>query len=254
MTVLLAAEQLTIGYGKQALGRNLNLALQSKEILALLGPNGSGKTTLFKTLLGLIKPIAGQVVLNNKPLTTCSRREIAQHIGYVPQATEGYFAFSAIDMVLMGRTAHLGVFAQPSKVDIEWAGHILSDLGIGHLAQRDYPKISGGERQLVLIARALLQQPSMLILDEPTASLDFANQIMVLEQVQQLRAKGLGVLLCTHQPEHALQVADRLALLKNGQLDKVGSLEELGTAENLAWLYSVPVEQVYAQLKRDFVQ
>lgn len=94
----------------------------------------------------------------------------------------------------------------------------------------------------------------MLILDEPTASLDFANQIMVLEQVQQLRAKGLGVLLCTHQPEHALQVADRLALLKKGQLDKVGNLEKLGTAENLAWLYSVPVAQVYAQLKRDFVQ
>lgn len=105
MTVLLAAEQLTIGYGKQAIGRNINLVLQSNEILALLGPNGSGKTTMFKTLLGLIKPIAGQVLLNNKALTSCSRREIAQHIGYVPQATEGYFAFSVIDMVLMGRTA-----------------------------------------------------------------------------------------------------------------------------------------------------
>lgn len=254
MTVLLSAEQLTIGYGKQAVGRNISFALQSNEILALLGPNGSGKTTLFKTLLGLIKPMAGQVFLNEQPLSTRSRREIAQRIGYVPQATEGYFAFSVLDMVLMGRTAHLGVFAQPSKADIQWAGHVLADLGIGHLAQRDYPKISGGERQLVLMARALLQQPSMLILDEPTASLDFANQIMVLEQVKQLRAKGLGVLLCTHQPEHALQIADRLALLKNGQLDKVGNLEEFGTAENLAWLYGVSVEQVYAQLKRDFVQ
>ena len=254
MTALLSAQNLSIGYGKKLVGERIDIRLYGNEILALLGPNGSGKSTLFKTLLGLLVPLAGQVKLQNQPLNQHTRRVIAQQVGYVPQAQEGQFAFSVLDMVLMGRAAHMGLFAQPSACDKELALGILQELGIAHLAARSYPQISGGERQLTLIARALLQQPKVLVLDEPTASLDFANQILVLEQIQRLRAQGLSVLLCTHQPEHALQVADRLALFKQGRIEKMGTVTELGSAENLAWLYNVSVEHVYAQLKRDLVK
>lgn len=254
MNALLSAEDLSIGYGKKVVGERIAVDLYANEILALLGPNGSGKSTLFKTLLGLLPTLAGQVFLQGQALSLHSRRSIAQQVGYVPQAQEGQFAFTVLDMVLMGRAAHLDLFAQPSQGDRRLAQQILTELGIAHLAARTYPHISGGERQLTLIARALLQQPKILVLDEPTASLDFANQILVLEQIQRLRSQGLSVLLCTHQPEHALQVADRLALFKNGRIEKVGTVAQLGSAENLAWLYNVSVEHVYAQLKRDLVK
>ncbi len=254
MKALLSARNLRIGYGKKIVGERIDVDLYANEILALLGPNGSGKSTLFKTLLGLLPALAGQVLLQDQPLGQHSRRSIAQLVGYVPQAQDGQFAFSVLDMVLMGRAAHLGLFAQPSATDRALAIQILAELGIAHLVDCTYPHISGGERQLTLIARALLQQPKILVLDEPTASLDFANQILVLEQIQRLRSQGLSVLLCTHQPEHALQVADRLALFKNGRIEKVGTVAQLGSAENLAWLYNVSVEHVYAQLKRDLVR
>lgn len=253
MKALLSAHNLSIGYGKKIIGERIDVSLHANEILALLGPNGSGKSTLFKTLLGLLPALHGQVFLQQHPLAQHSRRAIAQHIGYVPQAQDGQFAFTVLDMVLMGRAAHLGLFAQPGKNDKDLAYQRLQELGIAHLATCTYPHISGGERQLTLIARALLQQPTVLVLDEPTASLDFANQILVLEQIQRLRAQGLSVLLCTHQPEHALQVADRLALFKNGRIEKTGTVAQLGSAENLAWLYNVSIEHVYAQLKRDLV-
>ncbi len=254
MSALLSAQQLSIGYGKKVVGERIGMDLHVGEILALLGPNGSGKSTLFKTLLGLLPALTGQVLLQGQPLSQHTRRAIAQQVGYVPQAQEGQFAFSVLDMVLMGRAAHMELFAQPKASDRHLAEQILTQLGIAHLAHCNYPYITGGERQLTLIARALLQQPKMLVLDEPTASLDFANQILVLEQIQRLRVQGLSVLLCTHQPEHALQVADRLALFKNGRIEKIGTVADLGSAENLAWLYNVSVEHVYAQLKRDLVK
>ena len=254
MPALLSAKNLSIGYGKKVVGARIDMDLYAGEILALLGPNGSGKSTLFKTLLGLLPALTGQVILHGNNLNHHTRRSVAQYIGYVPQALEGQFAFSVLDMVLMGRAAHIGLFAQPTQADRHLAMQVLTDLGIAHLASCNYPHISGGERQLTLIARALLQQPKILVLDEPTASLDFANQILVLEQIKRLRAQGLSVLLCTHQPEHALQVADRLALFKNGRIEKIGTVAQLGTAENLAWLYNVSVAHVYAQLKRDLVK
>lgn len=253
MKNLLTTQALSIGYGQKIVGKNIDFTLQKNEILALLGPNGSGKSTLFKTLLGLLPPLAGHVFLQGQALTQCSRRFIAQQIGYVPQAQEGQFAFSVLDIVLMGRAAHLGLFAQPNQNDQHLAKDILNTLGIAHLASCSYPHISGGERQLTLIARALVQQPQLLVLDEPTASLDFANQILVLEQIQRLRSQGLSILLCTHQPEHALQIADRLALFKNGRIEKIGSIAHLGNAQNLAWLYNISIQQVYAHLKRDLV-
>ncbi|HBO3911219.1 TPA: ABC transporter ATP-binding protein [Pseudomonas aeruginosa] len=146
----------------------------------------------------------------------------------------------------LGRNAHLGPFASSSPHDRRVALECLERLDIAALRQRTYSTLSGGERQLVLIARALAQEPSLLVLDEPTASLDFGNQIHVLEHIQTLRGQGLGILLCTHQPEHALRVADRIALFKQGRLVRCdGPLD----GERLAWLYDLPRQQVDAQLR-----
>ncbi|MDM7858653.1 ABC transporter ATP-binding protein [Thiopseudomonas acetoxidans] len=248
MTIFLRAQQLCIGYKGQALGSAFDIQLTAGQVIALLGPNGSGKTTLLKTLLGLLAPVSGQIHLLDKTLSDWPAKLRAQHIGYVPQAVQSHFSFSVFEMVLMGRSAYLSAFNQPGANDQSIALECLEQLQITHLATRSFAELSGGEQQLVMLARALAQQPKILILDEPTASLDFANQILVLEHINQLRAQGLAILISTHQPEHALQSADYLALFKQGTLTKTGTVTELGTADNIAWLYDLSVEQVEQQL------
>src|SRR5262249_36176123 len=161
-------------------GRDVSFSLEAGDVLCLLGPNGSGKTTLFKTILRLLTPLDGEVVAEGRSTRGWSRRALARFFGYVPQAHEGTFPFTLRGMVLMGRTAHLGSFASPSSDDREVADDALRLLGIAHLADNPYPHVSGGERQLALVARAVAQAPRVLIMDEPTASLDFGNQVRVL--------------------------------------------------------------------------
>ena len=167
---------LAIGYPDHTVGRGLDIALATGEVLALLGPNGGGKTTLLKTLLGLLKPKSGEVRLGDKPLGDYSIRDRARVIAYVPQVHIGTFAFTVETVVLMGRTAHGTLFSRPSARDRAVALAVLERFGIAALADRPYTMISGGERQLVLLARALAQEPQFVVLDEPTASLDFGNQ------------------------------------------------------------------------------
>ncbi|MFN7193128.1 MAG: ABC transporter ATP-binding protein, partial [Rhodospirillales bacterium] len=151
----LAAENLAFGFGARFVGRDVTLALAEGTVLCLLGPNGGGKTTLFRTLLGLIPPLAGRVTLDGTDIKRLTRADIARRVGYVPQAQPGYFPYTVEEMVLMGRTAHLGLFARPSEADRQAAHAALTRLGIAHLADRIYTQISGGERQLTLFARAL---------------------------------------------------------------------------------------------------
>ena len=245
---VLEACTLDIGHGQRRVGQGIAFAMVPGEVLCLLGPNGSGKTTLFRTLLGLLPPLAGEVRVLGEPVTAWSRSAFARHVGYVPQAHAGIFPFSVEDVVLMGRAARIARFATPSQHDRDCALHCLQTLGIAHLRQRIYTAISGGERQLVLIARALAQEPVLLVMDEPTASLDFGNQIRVLETIDQLRQQGMAVLLSTHQPEHALRIADRIALLGGGRLLGVGTPAETATPARLATLYGVSESAVAACL------
>lgn len=245
---VLQACALDIGHGQRRVGVGLEFAMAAGEVLCLLGPNGSGKTTLFRTLLGLLTPLAGEVRVLGEPVAAWSRAAFARHVGYVPQAHAGIFPFTVEDVVLMGRAARVGRFAMPSPSDRDCALHCLHTLGIAHLRQRIYTAISGGERQLVLIARALAQEPVLLVMDEPTASLDFGNQIRVLETIAQLRQQGMAVLLSTHQPEHALRIADRIALLGNGCLVAIGASASTATPERLAALYNVSERAVAASL------
>lgn len=238
---LISAHGLGFGYPGKAVGRGVNFDVNSSEVVCLLGPNGSGKTTLFKTLLGLIAPQAGSVMIGAAPLKSLSRQEIARAIAYVPQAHAAHFPYRVIDMVVMGRTAHLGPFAAPSPVDRAKAHDALALLGIDDLADRPYTRISGGQRQMALIARALAQETRLIVMDEPTASLDFGNQVKVLSQVKQLATRNFGIILSTHAPDHAFATASRVLLLHNGSLIADGPPSRVLTPEKLRIVYGVNV-------------
>ena len=240
----LAGRDLTIGYSDRVVGRGLNLTLDRGEVLALLGPNGGGKTTLLKTLLGVLKPRVGAVMIGGRKLAVISLRERAKLIAYVPQLHVPTFAFAVETVVLMGRTAHGSLFSRPSAHDRAVAAGVLEQFGIAHLAPRPYTMISGGERQLVLLARALAQEPQFVVLDEPTASLDFGNQGKVMREIRALAASGHGVLFTTHDPNHALRAADRAYLLRDGERIAEGAVRDVLTRARLEELYGAPVEQL----------
>lgn len=245
---VLELQGLRTGHGRRVVSEAVDLSIAAGEVLCLLGPNGCGKTTLFRTVLGLLPPLAGRVLVQGQPVQHWPRAEFARRVGYVPQAQAGVFAFEALDMVLMGRAARLPLLARPSGVDRVMALACMERLQIAHLAARRYTELSGGERQLVLIARALAQEPALLVMDEPTASLDFGNQIRVLEQIEALSAQGMAMLLSTHQPEHGLRVASRIALLGHGRLLGVGEPRAVATPAALAELYGVSEAAIAAHL------
>ncbi|MCY7388043.1 MAG: ABC transporter ATP-binding protein [Burkholderiales bacterium] len=244
MKPLLKAHNLAFGYPGRTLGRAINLEVQTGEVLCVLGPNGGGKTTLFRTLLGLLPAHGGSIALGGKSLEACAPSERAKLMAYVPQAGNSYFAFTVRDVVLMGRTAHLGLFAAPGPKDFDAATAALNELRIAHLAEKSFTQISGGERQLVLIARAIAQESPLLIMDEPTASLDFGNQSLMISEILRLKASGRSVLFSTHDPDHALQCAERALLLHAGNVLALGSPREVVTAANLKTLYGVDVELI----------
>lgn len=237
----LSAENLGFGYRGRSVGRGVTLELAPGEVLCLLGPNGSGKTTLFKTLLGLLLPQEGTVLIEGRNARMLTRDAIARQISYVPQAHGAFFPYTVHELVLMGRTAHLDLFAAPAARDHAAARLAIERMGIAHLADAIYTQISGGERQLALIARALAQEARLVIMDEPTANLDFGNQVRVLERIRALVGEGIGVLLSTHDPDHAFLCADRVAMLHQGRLVACGTVSEVMTAEKLQQIYGVAV-------------
>jgi iron complex transport system ATP-binding protein len=242
----LEAEGLAFGYRSRTVGRGLSVAIEAGGVLALLGPNGSGKTTLLKTLLGLLPPQAGRLSLDGRPLAAYSIPERARLMAYVPQSHVTPFAFTCFEVVLMGRTAHRGLLERPSADDRAVARGMLERLGIGALADRPCTMISGGERQLVLVARALAQEPRFVVFDEPTASLDFGNQGKVMRQMGALADDGLGVLFTTHDPNQALRYARDVVMLREGTVVRRGRAAEAITAESLRALYAAPVVSLTA--------
>lgn len=237
----LKASDLAFGYPERSVGKNLNLSVETGEVFCLLGPNGCGKTTLFKTLLGLLRPQGGRITLGGDALAGLPRAEIARRIAYVPQAQNTAFPYTASDLVLMGRVAHRGVFAAPTKNDREIAQDALSQLGIAELATREVTTLSGGQRQLVIVARAMAQASPLIVMDEPTASLDFGNQVAVLAEIRKLAAHGTGVILSTHDPDQAFAVGNRVALMQDGVIVAQGTPSEVLTAARLKTVYGVNV-------------
>lgn len=239
--MILEARALAFGFPDRTVGRDVDLTLQAGEVLCVLGPNGGGKTTLFRTLLGLIPKISGTVRIDGRDIDAISRAEVARAAGYVPQGHSAYFAFTLREFVLMGRTARVAAFATPGRADRETAERALAALGIAHLAERPVTQVSGGERQLALVARALAQEPKVLVMDEPTASLDFGNQVKVIERIAGLARSGIAVLFSTHDPDHAFLAADRALLLGDGRTLAIGAPREVIRADTLQALYGVSI-------------
>lgn len=226
--------------------RDISFTIEQAGILTILGPNACGKTTLLKCLDRLLKLEHGSISIDDKNLRNMSRVEIAKAIGYVPQFHQPNFAFSVMDVVLVGRAPHIGLLDSPNKEDIKIAKEALETMGISYLADVPYTQVSGGERQLVLLARILTQQPSLLLLDEPTSHLDFGNQIRLLNTLQKLANTGLPIIMTSHFPDHAF-LSNRVALMKSGEIIDIGTPDEIITEQNLEKVYGIKVKVIYAE-------
>ena len=239
--IMVSVQNATFSYGKKDVWKDLNIEVKRGECLTLLGPNGCGKTTLLNCISGSNPLAGGNIKLVGKDITEYSVLEKAKTLGYVFQEHSAPFPYSSIEVVRMGRTPHLGLFGSPKEEDTELAYSIMDDLGIAHLAGESYTQISGGERQLVLIARTLCQQPEILLFDEPTSHLDFKNQAMVLKQVRKLSEKGLTIIMTSHFPNHVWHVGNRVAMMGYNGIIADGYVDDVMTEENLSETYGVPV-------------
>ncbi len=227
---LLAVRHASLGYSRHPVLRDVSFTLSQGTICCLLGANGCGKTTLMRSILGVIPLLKGEILLDSLPVQTLSHRQRAQAIAWVPQAHDGIFAFSVLDMVLMGLAPTIGAFSVPGKQERLKATEQLEKLGILHLATRRWNTLSGGERQLALIARALVQQPRLLLLDEPASSLDFGHQIQLLDTLAQLKNNGMTMLMSTHHPLHANAIADSIIQVEpDGRVTQGLPTEQLTT-------------------------
>ena len=229
----LTVSHLTFAYPKAPpVLEDVSFTVPAGDFLSVLGANGAGKSTLFRCLLGGLEGYTGAISLDGRDVRTFSRRELAARIAYIPQIHRPTFGYSVLDTALMGLTRHLSPFQSPSKALEQQAMTALEQLGVAHLAQRNFAALSGGEQQLVLIARALCQQSDLLIMDEPTASLDYGNQLRVLEQVY-------TVLLSTHDPQHALLFSRRVLALQGGRVAAEGDTRSVLTPDLIRQLYGV---------------
>lgn len=243
MADLIKARGLAIGHAGKAILDGIELDLRAGEILCLLGPNGVGKTTLFRTILGLLPKVSGDLHVQGRDIDKLDRRQIATCLAYVPQAQTLPFAFTARDIVLMGRSAGLGLFAQPSAQDEVLCDLAFDRVGIGSLKSKDMTRLSGGQQQLVLIARALVLAAPALVLDEPTASLDLGNQRRIIELLRQLSGDGIGIVLSTHDPDQAALMADRVLMLGPRGVVAAGPVEDTMTADALSATYGTPIRR-----------
>ncbi len=238
---LLELNQISCGYGKKIIIKDITLTMKRGEIVCLLGPNGVGKTTLFKTILGFIQLKNGKILIEGEDISGWNRKKMAKAIAYVPQAHHSSVSFTVLDIVLMGRTASLGFLKSPGKTDILIAEQILENMGIGNLRDISYSRISGGQQQMTLIARALAQEAKILVMDEPTSSLDYGNQIKILEQINSLAKRGLGVIMTSHYPNHAFLCATKAALLQRNHCFVTGRVDDIVFEESLKETYGIDV-------------
>lgn len=232
---------LSFSYGDHCVLRDVSFRAGEGELLAVLGPNGVGKSTLFRCILGLIKASRGEVLLDGRPLAGMSRRDVARHVAYIPQSAAPAFDYTVLDLVLMGVTNEIGTFETPGATHTANALAVLEELGIAHLRDHVCNKLSGGERQLALLGRCLAQNARVLVMDEPTASLDYGNQHRVMRHISDLVGKGYTVVFSTHDPNLALRHAARVLALKDGRMLLDGEPEVVLTETAMAALYGIDV-------------
>lgn len=242
---MLRADRISFAYGRVApqVLDDVSVEVRRGDLVGILGPNGSGKTTLLKVLAGTLSPSRGHAELDGRPVSTWSRRDVARQVAYVPQDTQTAFDFTVLDIALMGRFPHLGTFALEGPTDLATARRALEATGTGAFEDRMFSTLSGGERQRVVIASALAQTPDVLLLDEPTASLDLGHQLDVQALLQRLNSQqGVTMVLSTHDLNFAASLCRHLVLLRGGQVVAQGPTERVLTAEAVRALYGVDVD------------
>ena len=235
---------LSFSYGQKNVLHDICFSAEKGEFLSILGPNGAGKSTLFRCVLGLLPGYSGEVLVNERNIKGFSAREASRQIAYIPQKSHCVFQYNVLDIVLMGRSNRTSVFGNPGKEDEQACLKALEKVGICALKDRCFHKLSGGEQQLVLIARALAQDAPILLLDEPTANLDFGNQILVLEQAKKLAQEGHTVIQTTHHPEQSYLYSDRILALRNGRILALGKPTEVLNDVIMEQLYNVSVDVI----------
>ena len=243
----LEVSDLVFSYGDEDVLKGVSFCADRGERIAVLGPNGVGKSTLFRCLLGFLKPKRGSVKIAGRDVREHSRRALAAELAYIPQSYSPAFDHTVLDSVLMGLGAQLGPFDSPTRAQTDAALRILNELGIGALASRGCMRISGGERQLMLLGRALIQNAHTLIMDEPTASLDYGNSFRVMQRIEVLSAGGYSVIFSTHEPNQAFRYATKVLALKDGRVLSFGRPEDVLTPALLQTLYGVPVAVTQVQ-------
>lgn len=239
--MILEVDSLSFAYGQRDVLQNVSFSAFSGNLVAVLGPNGVGKSTLFRCILGMLKPRTGKIRVDGRDISSMSRHELSGCMAYIPQSSAPVFDYTVLDTVLMGTTGALPLLSSPKEAQKQAALEALEALGIFHLRERSICRISGGERQLALIARALVQQAKLLVMDEPTANLDYGNQNRVMERIRSLAEQGYLILLSTHNPEHALLFSNQVMALAQGRLAAFGATETTLTPELLGSLYGMRV-------------
>ena len=238
--MILTVEQGSYFYKKdQKIFEDVCFSVSSGEILAILGPNGAGKTTMLRCITGMLNWKKGESRLDGENIRTMPERKLWQRMAYVPQAKSASSAYTAFETVLLGRSSHLNAFSLPKQEDVDKAREAMESLGIAHLAEKKCSAISGGELQMVLIARALASEPEILILDEPESNLDFKNQLIVLDTITKLAQKGMACIFNTHYPEHALQRSHKALLLSKGGDYLFGDTADVVTEANIQKAFGV---------------
>lgn len=250
--MIIDVKDLSCGYGKKLILEDVNMEVESGESLCILGPNGVGKTTLFKTILGLIPKFSGEIDIDGVDINDIPRSEFAKKVAYVPQAHVPPFPFKVLDVVSMGRTPHISSFSGVSPKDKKISEEAIEKLGISYLKDDVYTEISGGERQMVLIARAIAQQSEFLVLDEPTSNLDFGNQAKILKIVKELSRMGKGIIMTSHFPDHTFLSASKVMAIGRDSYYKFGTPDEVVNSEVLGRLYGIEVDVREVEARKNY--
>ena len=235
-------EDLRFSYGSHEVLKGISFDAEYGDFISVLGPNGVGKSTLFRCMLGLQEPSGGTVTVDGRDISGMTAAELARAMAYIPQSHNPVFNYSVLDMVLMGTTSQLSRFASPGKAQMKMAEAALARMGISYLRDRGFSHISGGERQLVLLARAIAQQAKILVMDEPSANLDFGNKLRVMKTVKGLTEDGYTVIQSTHDPDQAYLYSDKILALHGGTVLAFGQPRHVMNEELISKLYNVDVE------------
>ncbi len=245
--MLLEINEVYGGYGRGDIVKGVSCHAEPGEILCLVGPNGCGKTTLFRLMLGSIPISAGSIKIDGHDIKNLSPKELATQIAYIPQYHTPIFAYTVLDIVIMGRASHFSSFETPKSIDREAAFAALEKVNALHLANKKYTALSGGQRQLILIARAICQSAKIFVMDEPAANLDYANHQLLMDVITELAKKGYCIVMSTHSPEHPASIGSKVLLMEDGRVAGFGPPKQIITAKNLQAVYGIEMDVVTIQ-------